>query len=360
MKKANFLILTIILMFFALNTNIFANVQDSLDCPLPRHPDIKVISKGETLDIFFKDDRPPIYGVFSIKRETITKYGRLLQSIRVKRKNESQTIDTVLLLDDVSELKASSLGAGGQTLVVPVLAAREFYKPDNISTLKPNFLEARFQVGMFGNDESNSKSGFKSPLIGMSALVSPFGQSFGETINLSLGAGIFMESGRMRIPVFGNLRWTFMGAIREEEYYNYYPSPCKFGIKGESPIRPSDKTMEEVPAKEKVDSTVYFQKNRRLIKDKFRPFAFVEAGPILNGSFEGSGKEPAVNSNDYSQYYYSFGLGMPIFDYLVASLAYKYQRLNLRVPCQACNDTFILNTNVSQGLELGISLNLNY
>jgi len=361
MKKNNLVnICFSLVLCLACSTNLQGAENDCTDCPLPRHPDITIISKDETLNVSFKDGRPPIYGVHSIKRETVRKYGRLIQAITIKKMIDNKCVDSVLLLDDISELKASGLGAGGQTLVIPVLQAREFYRPVNLSALRPNFIEARVQVGMYGADASKSIAGFSNPLIGMSALLSPFGRSFGDQVKLAVGGGVFFEGGRMRIPVFPHLRWTFMGSEREEEYYNYFPTACKFGIYGEKPIRPTDRDLEEVPGTTKLDSTVYFQRNVRLIKDSFRPFVFVEGGPILNGVFDGSGKTPSVNPNDYGQYFFSIGAGLPFYDFLVASIGYKYQRFNVRVPCPACTDQFIVNTTTSQGIELMVGVNFTY
>lgn len=361
MNSNNFVkVILPVVMYLVCIINLQGAENDCSDCPLPRHPDIKIKSKGESLNIFFKDDRPPMYGVHSIKRETVRKYGRLIQAILIKRMIENKCVDSVLLLDDILELKASGLGALGQTLVIPVLPAREFYRPENLSALRPNFIEARFQVGIFGSDVSKSIAGFSNPLIGMSTLISPFGRSFGDQIKLAIGGGVFFEGGRMRIPIYPHLRWTFIGSEREEEYYNYFPTACKFGIYGESPIAPSDRELEEVPSAARTDSTVYFQRNVRLIKDSFRPFLFVEGGPILNGAFEGSGKTPSVNPDDYGQYFFSIGAGVPFYDFLVATIAYKYQRFNVRVPCPACTEQFILNTNTSQGIELSVGVHFTY
>ena len=51
---------------------------------------------------------------------------------------------------------------------------------------------------------------------------------------------------------------------------------------------------------------------------------------------------------------------MPVIGNLHAQLAYRFQRLNLRTPCENCSDLFVLNTNVVHSVVLRVAYHLGW
>ena len=108
------------------------------------------------------------------------------------------------------------------------------------------------------------------------------------------------------------------------------------------------------------DSTVYLVREKKMVSDGFRPFLFVEGGIILSAGFDGAGRNPSLNPDEYGEYFLGGGAGLPIADFLTISLAYRYLRLNLRTPCPTCppeltgnpDNFFIQNTNRAHSVLL--------
>lgn len=361
LNKSNFITFILIVFFGGATKLLLAQTNsECYPCQLPRHPESRVLPEDQTLTITFKNEVPPLYGLTSLKRETISMYGRLIQGIRVYRFIDKICVDTVIKLDDVNEIRSSGIGTGGQTLILPVLPAREFYQDEDISKIKTKSLELSFSTNFLGSDNSTDKIGFSSPIPQLSILANPFGSLLNNKFKILLSCGLLVEDGRVRFPLGSQLRWTIFGDEYEEEFYDYYPSECKFGIMGEVPIAPEDEELIEVPSLLKQDSTVYFTRQTRVIRDEYRPFLLAELGSLLNGNFTGSGSSPSINPEEYGQYYYKVGLGLPLFEIVNFSLSYKYQIFNLRTPCLACSEKYIVNTIKAEGLELALALYFNY
>lgn len=330
------------------------------DCPLPKHPNINFVPKDSSFDIYFKDMRSPLYDVRSIKRSTMKIFGKLEQALQIKIMKNGICFDTLLQLREIDRLSVVGLGLGGQTLNVPLYPAREYYREEGYSASRPNFIEITGNLGYFGSDKSDRSIGIDGITYGGQLLIAPFGKMLGSSIQFALGSGVMIESSRLRIPVMGHLRWTFMGSEREEEYFNYFPSACKFGMEGERSISINERSFVEVPATGKIDSTVYYYQDKKLIRSEYRPYLFIEGGALFDGGFDGAGSKPSLNPDDYSQYFLGLGVGMPFFDLLATNLSFRYMRTNLRTPCLACDDKFILNTDKSFGLFLSVGLLLEY
>lgn len=336
------------------NANAQTVAEPCRDCPLPKHPNTTFTPKDSTLDVYFKDSRVPLYDVRSVKRGAMKSFGKLEQALQIKLLRNGMCFDTLIPLREIEKLSVTGLGLGGQTLNVPVFPAREYYRESGYSASKPNFFEITGNFGYFGKDDSKKEVGIDNIAYGAQALIAPFGNMLGRNVKLALGGGLLWERSRMRIPVMAHVRWIFLNNEWEEEYFNYNPSPCKFGIEGEAPIKNPDATFIEVPSSTRLDSTVYYYQDKKLMRSKFRPYIFGEGGLLFNGSFTGSGKTPSVNPDEYGQYFMGLGVGMPLFDALSLNLSGRWMRLNLRTPCEACGDNFIVNTNKSFGLFLAI------
>lgn len=353
--KKIYLILNIFL-FIIIDINVSFSQCDT--CPLPRHPQTKTLPVDGIVDVILKDHKPPVYGVSSIKRVTIKNYGKYIQGIKVTRINNGNCQDTILSINDVSTIYSSNLGIGGATLNIPVLPGREYFYDETQSILKLNIISLSSNLFFMGKDKSTRNIGTDQIAYGINFALYPFKDILGKRIKTGLGSGLLVENGRARIPLYGSIRYNFWGTEYEEEYFNFYPSPCKFGIEGETPISPQNKNLIEVPTTEKVDSTVYFFLDRKIIKDEFRPYLFLNGGTLFDTGFEGSGSNTALNKDDYGQFFVQFGVGMPLFEIIDISVGISYYRFNLRTPCDACSNYFIINTNntISTFINFGIFL----
>jgi hypothetical protein len=123
----------------------------------------------------------------------------------------------------------------------------------------------------------------------------------------------------------------------------YIPGNCQFMAPGDTAPDVPDVSM--LPAIGATDSTVYCVESRHSVPQAFSPFVYGEAGFVLNGPFDGAGPLPSLNGADYGQYVAGAGIGLPIAGYVIASVGYRYLRLNNRTPCEACSGRFIVNTN---------------
>jgi hypothetical protein len=348
--------------------------ENCYECPLPKAPG----QKQNYADILMKNGAV-LYNAISVKRIITEKFGLSVQGLSAHFLNNGICTDTVLILSDVRELRIGGLGPNGGTLATPVFPAREFYYLKPAIKAPNSFLEITPFLLYAGSDESARNIGFDMGY-GAEAIVSPFGSLLGEQWNLALQGALLMENGRMRFPVGGQIRFTFLGAATEINAAEIIPGPCKFRLRDTT-----DKTVfrfepaadvpfspeyEELTTTEKRDSTVFFGRKKIMQRDKFRPFLFAEGGLILNGTFDGAGRNPSVNPDDYGQFYAGIGLGMPLpfAEFITVSLAYRYMRLNLRTPCPSCppaqsgnpDNYFFQNTNISHGIMLKLGYRLEW
>jgi hypothetical protein len=323
------------------------------ECPPPAE-----IAKRGVMDLNFENGTS-LENCTSIKRTIVQRYDKDIQALDVHYLKNGKCLDTIVEINHVTKISYGGLGLGGNPIDAPVYPAREFYKNSGNIDPNPNFYSLTPFIGYGGKDTTSRKIGFASTYYGVELLIAPFGTMLGERLALALAGAALIEGGRFRIPLGANLRWTFLGTSHVEQENKIIPSPCKFSFSGDR----SDTTLSddyvEVPSDKKSDQNVFYLHERKLIKDTFRPFIYAEGGAILNGSFEGAGKEPSVNTDEYAQYYAAIGGGVPLFDFLVVSLGYRYMRLNLRTPCAVCpGDFFVQNTNVSHSVLLKIGLNI--
>jgi hypothetical protein len=109
-----------------------------------------------------------------------------------------------------------------------------------------------------------------------------------------------------------------------------------------------------------VDSASIVVREQSVTRAKCRPFAYAEGGPVMNGSFTGSGPTPSLNPQDYSQWTAGLGAGALLWDRVTIMLGYRYLRLNLRTPCIACGDKFVVNTNSIHSVVLRAGLHFGW
>lgn len=323
------------------------------DCPLPGARS----ARDTVMDVSFYN-HTVMHNVLSAKRTTRPLFGRWEQSVIIQSLRGSNCADTTVPIQNITAFSSGNLGIGGQTLALPVLPAREFIREEVPPESPASFFEITGILGHSGKDESQRKFGISELYYGGEALIAPFGRMLGDDFALALGAGVFTENSRLRIPVMAHIRYTFFGSPHVEEHSNFLPNDCTFRLPGDAPL-PEPAGYTEIPGGER-DSTVHLLHEKTLVKESFRPFLFAEGGPIFDTDFEGSGADPSLNPDDYSEYFFGAGVGAPLFDILTISLGYRYMRLNLRTPCPACGDKSIVNINDSHSILLKLGLRFEY
>lgn len=294
--------------------------------------------------------------VRSARREAITIFGQREQGIRLFFPVGSGCRDTLLRIADVSRLEYGGVGALGAPRSVQIYPAREFFRSaDNPPRSPLSFVEITPFLAYGGTDTSSREIGFNSLYGGAEILVAPFGSFFGENLALALGGGVLSEGGRIRYPLMGHLRWTFMGSPKVEETAEYGPSPCLFGCAGANGTAPTPgEGYVERNSPERKDSSVIILRDRKIRERTIRPFLFVEGGTTIDGDFEGAGTDQAVNKDDYAPYFFGAGVGTPIGKYVTLSLGYRRMQLHLLTPCEACEERSIVNTNRVHSLLLKV------
>ena len=322
---------------------------DCRECPIPA-PE----GRNDTLmDARFRDGTT-LQNVVSARRVLMREFGEERQGIRMRWYDEGTCRDTTLPVENVLSFSIGGLGIGGQTLVVPVRPAREFFRDQGEVAPSTRFIELGGLVGYGGPDESTREIGFNSVLFGAELLVAPFGDLRGERLALALGGGISVESGRIRYPLLGHLRFTLAGAPEVLSAERLVPNPCQFGREGEIAATVRDEgDLREVPRSAELDSTVYYLREKEVVSGSFRPYLYLEGGLYFDGDFEGAGDEPSVNPEEYDEYLLGGGLGLPVGPLSIA-LGYRYSRLNLRTPCPACEEKMVVNTNNVHGAVLKV------
>lgn len=243
----------------------------------------------------------------------------------------------------------------GSPLVLPISPARELWKTTS-NQIPINFLEITAFAGYAGTDTSTRKVGFQSLYEGIEVLAAPFGDMLGDKTVLAIGAEALMESSRIRIPVMAQLRYTIWGSQHVVDSATYYPTKCAIQCPGASATpNPYPSYIEKSSAGRK-DSATFFVHEQAIKHSGVQPFIYAEGAYIFNAGFTGAGKDPSLNPEDYGQWFVGAGIGTPFMGSLTASIGYRLMRLNLRTPCEACENKFIVNTDMSNSLLAKIGL----
>lgn len=323
-------------------------VDECRECP---PPSARAAGDG-TMDVILRN-RPPLRNCISAKRVMLTAFGAEEQGLLLRYRTATGCADTTVRLQDVESFSTASLGIGGQPLIVPVLPAREFFRETGLKEKGNRFFEITALAGYGGKDTSQREVGFNSIYFGGELLISIW--ELTKNLNFAVGGGITVENSRTRFPLQGHLRLNLGGDGDIEDARDFIPGPCKFRIPGEAPTPSPGEDYVETSTAGNRDSTVYLVREKRRVAGGFNPFLFAEGGIIFSAGFDGAGRNPSVNSDEYGEYFLGAGFGIPIADFLTASLAYRYLRLNLRTPCPTCppdvtgnpDNFFIQNTNTA-------------
>ncbi|MCE7934916.1 MAG: hypothetical protein DYG96_10025 [Chlorobi bacterium CHB2] len=321
------------------------------ECPPPSP------RSGGDMDVILRN-HPPLRNCLSAKRVMLTAFGAEEQGLLLRYRTATGCADTTVRLQDVESFSMASLGIGGQPLVIPVLPAREFFRETGLKEEGTGFFEITALGGYGGKDTSQREVGFNSIYVGGELLISIW--ELAKNLDFAVGGGVIAENGRTRFPVQGHVRWSLGKSSSLEDARDFLPGPCKFRLPGESPAPGPGEDYVETATAGSRDSTVYLVREKRRASGGFTPFLFAEGGIIFSTGFDGAGRNPSVNPDEYGEYFVGAGLGLPIADFLTASLAYRYLRLNLRTPCPTCppdvtgnpDNFFIQNANTAHTVLL--------
>jgi len=299
----------------------------------------------------------PVHAFTSVTRDTMHIGSTIVQSLRLHWRDADSCRDTSIVCGDVSNIVLGRTLGKVPPLYVPIHPVPE-YQITRVPDRPTSFFEIGPWAGYAGADSSaQPRIGFEQFMYGAEALIAPFGSLLGEKLSLAIGGGALLEAGRVRVPVSAQLRYTFATPSLQEAV-TYVPNPCTFdcGQQGTALQLPQDPDMVRLPGPERVDSTAALLRTTEVVIPARAPYLFLEGAYVFNGNFEGRGPEPSVNPDDYGQYLFGLGVGIPVVWRLHAQLAYRYARLNLRTPCEECTDLFLVNTNSIHAVMLRFML----
>ncbi len=323
----------------------------SCDFPCKRTPE-------EVFTLRLTGGRPdPMRTYTRVVRDTVWRGGEFLQAYRFSGIADGVCYDTTLIATHVANLVVGKTLGKVPPLYIPIAPVTE-YQVLREPPVKNSFFEVGPWIGYVGADSSSApKIGIPDVTYGVEALYAPFGSLLGEKLALAFGGGLFFEDGRMRLPVMGHLRYSFITPSRKESI-RYIPDACRFDcgvVTGLDTIAPPDGAARR-DGPDSVDRSAILLRQTVIDYPDHAPYVFIEGGPIFNGPFEGSGARPSVNPDEYSQYQIGAGGGIPIASWMHAQLAYRFMRVNLRTPCESCSEVFQVNTNSVHSVMLRIMI----
>ena len=315
-------------------------------------------SPEELFTIRLTGGRPdPARTYTRVVRDTVWRGGEFLQAFRFSGSTDGVCYDTAIVAGHVSNLVVGKTLGKVPPLYIPISPVAE-YQLLREPPVRNSFFEVGPWIGYVGADSSKTpKIGIPNVTYGVEALYAPFGSLLGDKLALAVGGGVFLEDGRMRLPVMGHVRYSFVTPSRKESI-QYIPDACRFdcgAVAGLDTIEPPKGAVRR-DGPDSVDRSAILLRQTVIEYPKHAPYVFLEGGPILNGPFEGSGARPSVNPEEYSQYQVGAGGGIPITSWLHAQLAYRFMRLNLRTPCESCTDVYQVNTNSVHSVFLRIMI----
>jgi len=297
----------------------------------------------------------PGYGFTRIVRDTVRYGAELVQAYRLYYRDGGLCKDTLVTAVHLETVVLGLTLGKTPPLFVPVRPVAE-YALYSEQRAKTSFVEVGGIVGYGGSDKSvEPRIGFADLYYGAEALVAPFGDLLGEKLALAVGGGVLLEGGRMRFPALGHLRYTFASTSRRQSA-RYVPDACRFTCVETLDTIAAPVGAVRRPGPDSVDRAAILVHERIAERSEHAVYAFLEGGPVFNGSFDGAGPDPSINRDDYGQWVAGAGLGIPIASWLHTQLAYRYARLNLRTPCIDCGNVFQVNTNQVHAVLLRVSL----
>lgn len=354
--KSSFLLVLFLLILLSTGLN---SQQKSTTYCRPCQPPCLQDDRDSVMDVFMGDESV-IRGVSSAVREIISQYGVFEQGIRLYYYKNNICRDTLVLLSSIKQFEIAGIGGTKVPLAVHIRPVREFFQTKKMDNLPNSFLEITGNLGYGGKDTSTRKIGFNSLHYGAEVLIAPLGSLLGENIAIAVGGGLFSENSRLRFPVMGHIRWTFLGTRSISDSLYFKPGPCRFQCSESDIMDEPGKEYTERMISGSKDSSAYLIREKYVRSSDFRPFFFAEGGFIFDSKFDGSGKDPSENPSDYGEYFFGGGVGTPLFNWLTVSLGYRYMRLIVRTPCPKCTDRWVVNTNNVHSIMLKAGFRLEW
>jgi hypothetical protein len=337
------------------------SVIDSNACTTCDLPTSKVV--GDAIDQYglpnlILSNGRLIDNVTSINRMLYREYESTIEGLVVNFIRNGVCNDTLFNIDKVEKLIYYNVGSKGQPIVFPIRPSQFYFKEQIEKPMPFRYVDVSLGIGFTsGYENQNERNvGINTLYNTFEVLVHPFNS---ERIKISALLSGLYESGRLRAPVGMHLRYQLGDIISIDKEDNFTPSRCQFGVDGDPRISPNDTISSDNDKFELVngnskelDRTVYYSKEKVIVKEDIRPFFFIEGGPIIDIEHEGAFANPSLNPEEYSQYFIGGGIGLPISDIFNISLSYRYMRLNLRTPCVTCDNLYIVNTNTVNSVLL--------
>ncbi len=298
-------------------------------------------------------------GCRSALRVSSERGGSLRQALRLAFIEDGRCHDTTLPIEAVRELRISSIGGRGAPRTVRVRPVPSLYR-EQAEALPTGLFELSALAGYAGPDDSQRSIGFESAYFGLALLWGgTIAQVFDNDFALAIAGEALLEGGRLRLPLMLHGRLTLSGSPRIERSARYEPSACVYYGDTADWRHLLEQGYELEPSYSVTDSSSYLVQSRELLQPGFRPFLFVEAGYVFDAGFDGSGRNPSVNAEDYNlPLLLSGGAGLPLWHWGTLSLAYRLMLLNLRTECPECPGKFVINNNDVHSAVLKIGWNL--
>ncbi len=295
----------------------------------------------------------------SAQRDTALSNGRLRQALRLRYRDGAVCRDTSIAIADIGALQLGLTLGKVPPVRVPVLPLRE-YERQQREAVESSWLEVGPMVAYAGADESDTPQiGFDDVFYGGEMLVAPFGNLLGEHLSLALGGSAFSEGGRWRVGPMGHLRFSF-ASWTSSRRSTFVPNACTFSCESAADTVTPGEEFEQLYDLQRYDPSAYVAHSSVNERDAFRPYLFVEGGLLYDTDFEGAGREPAVNPDDYGEWFAGLGVGVPLWEVISTSVQYRYARLNLRTPCPDCEDLYRVNTNNVHSIMLRIAYRMEW
>jgi hypothetical protein len=327
------------------------------DCPLPA----TTSSSGAPFYVLLRD-RVRIENVQSLVRSFLP--DGITQAVRIQYVVGMTCRDTLVPTTSILEAGTVGLGLDNHPRIILILPVRQFERRVRPPDPSASFVEAAIIGGVTGKDTSIRRIGSSQLFPSLEAIVAPFETMLGKRWAFGFLVGAISDGTRWRIPFGGHLRYWFSPQGEIFRSGGYRPDSCTFNER--TRIVFGDDYREQLTPYVELDSSAAFVVDYTQRSIGWQPFLFLEGGTLFNTDFPGAGKDPSLNPEDYQQWFLGAGAGITPWKWLVLSIAYRYQRLNVRTPCAVCPpsvdapDSYIVNTARLHSLLFKIGVHFRF
>lgn len=327
------------------------------DCPPPQRA-----NRNDTALYVLLAGRERIENVRSLVRTFIP--GTFHQAVRIQFIREGLCRDTIVPITSIIEAGTVGLGLDEQPRIIPILPVREYERRERPPQPRASFVELMAVGGVTGKDTSLRRIGSSQAFPAFEAIVAPLGALLGKRWSVGIISGAVTDGKRWRIPLGGHLRYWFAPQGELERHAAYRPDSCTFNER--FPLVVGDDYREQPLPYQHFDPSAAYVVDYIERSSGWQPFLFVEVGTLLNTNFQGAGREPSLNSDEYGQWFIGGGVGTTAWKFLMLSVAYRYQRLNVRTPCTLCPpdsdapNNYVVNTAELHSLLLKLGCHFRF